>query len=156
MSNNLTQNLNINGADLALKLERLLKRLITCMTQETLAMQCHNHEVSGKMAQEKTMLMNNYRNLHKDLLANPDIIRNADTDIQNHLKTIIAEFEVVLCDNIKAVYSGRNAVGRLINRILQKARDTASPSHKHYNAKGQMVDGDLKSGMTPVRINDIY
>lgn len=148
--------INTKGADVAYKFERLMKKLIQCMTQETLALQAHNRHLATSMAEEKARLLHNYRDLHAELLTHPDILKDVDTDIRKHLKTMAAEFEYVMKDNIQAIQSGRHAVGRLINRILQKAREAALASHKYYNAKGEMVEPGMKKSMTPTKFSETY
>ena len=148
--------INTKGADIAYKFERLMKKLIQCMTQETLALQSHNRNLATTMAEEKARLLHNYRDLQAELLTNPDILKDIDDDIRNHLKTMAAEFEYVMKDNIQAIQSGRNAVGRLINRILQKAREAAAASHKYYDSKGQMVEASTKKSMIPTKFSETF
>lgn len=146
--------LNINGASLALKTEKLLKKLIHVLSQETLAMQSHNRSIANNMAQEKTQLLANYKSIQEQLKENPEILRQADEDVRTHLKEVMAEFEIILCDNIRAIQSGRNAVRRIMNRILTKARDSVEHTTKLYNSSGKMIKTSTHSTMTPVKINE--
>lgn len=148
--------LNTDGADSALKISKILKRLITCLTQETMALKSHNRDVAKKMAQEKTILMNNYKTLQNNVLQNPDMLKNLDPDIKSHLKEITTEFETVLKDNVVAIYAGRNAVTRLINRIVKKARDSVSTNPKSYNANGHITNSDGKASIMPTKLNETY
>ncbi len=144
------------GADVALKISKLLKKLIECLTQETLALQSHNRTVAERMSQEKSVLMHNYKTIQKELSANPDLFQNLDKDVKAHLKGITTEFEIVLNDNIMAIQSGKNAVTRLIGRILDKAREAATLNPKSYNANGRIIENNTKSTMTPTKLNETY
>lgn len=155
-SNDTQPKLNVDGADSALKITKILKKLITCLTQETLALQGHNRDIAAKMAQEKTILMHNYKTLQNNVLENPETLKNLDPDVRAHLKEVTKEFEVALKDNVVAIYSGRNAVSRLINRIIKKARDSVSTTPKSYNASGCMVNNDTKASMMPTKLNETH
>lgn len=148
--------LNVEGVDSAMKIAKLLQKLITCLTQETLALQSHNRDIASKMALEKTVLMNNYKTLQDNVFQKPAVLENLDADVKAHLKAVTKEFETALKDNVVAIYAGRNAVNRLITRIIKKARDSVSHTPKSYNSKGHMTDSDLKTSMTPTKLNEIY
>lgn len=156
MHNKETSKPNTNGADMALKVSKLLKSLITCLTQETLAIQSHNRAVAEKMNQEKTRLMHSYTALKDQLESNPKMFENLDQDIKAHLKDISKEFEVVLKENMMAVVVGKKAVSRLIGRILEKVREAASVNNKSYNNAGKMNETALSNKIIPTTLNETF
>ena len=145
-----------HNADTALKLVKILQKLMQCMSQETLAVQNHNRDIAAKMSQEKTLLMHNYKSIQGELTSYPRLFDNLDDDIKKHLKDVIKEFEFVLKENMRAIDAGRGAVKRLIDRILKKARQAASLNPKAYNAQGHLVDNDMKHGIVPTKLNETY
>lgn len=161
MSNNETTTapkraVHLEGADMALKITRLLENLITCLTQETLAIQSHNRGVAEKMNQEKTHMMHSYKNLHTELSQKPDIFKNLDPDIKSHLQKLTAEFEIALKDNITAIIAGRGAATRLIERILNRVREATSTNTKSYNNAGKMVEQKSSRTIMPTKLNETY
>lgn len=116
--------LNTKGANTALQVQKLLKALIECMTQETLALRAYNQDIAQKMSEEKTRLLVTYKTIAAELQKNPDILRQTDDDIQKQLGTLMDEFEIVLKENMTTIQAGRSAVTRLINRLLSKVRET--------------------------------
>lgn len=153
---NTNKQVSVNGADFALRTSKLLKKLITCMTQETLAIQSYNRSVAEEMNQEKTLLMHNYQSVRSELEANPEIFKNLDADLKKHLQEITTEFEAVLKDNMMAITTGKKAVSRLITRILDKVRKTTINAPKSYNANGVVVDSASQSTMVPTKLNETY
>ena len=151
-----TLKLNTDGADVALKISKILKKLITCLTQETLALQSHNRDIANKMNQEKTLLMHNYKSIQAHLAETPELFKNSDSDVKKHLQDITAEFETVLDDNVMAIQSGRNAVSRLIKRIIKKARQAASTSPQAYDANGYTIADNIKAPMMPTKLNETF
>ena len=147
---------NTRGADTALKIQKLLKSLIECMSQETLALKSHNRDVAGKMSEEKTRLLLTYQNIASELHKNPDVLKQADADIQKQLISLMGEFETVLKDNMTAIQAGKGAVSRLINRLLTKAREAVGSTGRHYNAKGQLVEHRHRGPINPSQLNEVY
>jgi hypothetical protein len=147
---------NTRGADIALKTEKLLKQLIHVMGQENLALQSYNRAMAEEMAQEKTLLIGNYRVLMKDLEKDPQAFKNMASDIRKPLEQLIADFETAMKENAKTVYAKRYAVKRLLDRILTKARDAAGTTVKSYNASGKMNSKTSRAGLLPTQLNETY
>jgi hypothetical protein len=148
---------NIRGTDIASKTERLLKRLIHVMGQENLALESYNTQVAEEMAQEKTLLIGNYRALIKELKQDPEAFNRLDDDAREKLKQLTVDFENAMRENARAVYGRRQAVKKLLDRILAKARDIAGSSVKSYNAKGKMnVQTSSKTSSLSTHLNETY
>lgn len=148
--------LNINGAGMALKVQNLLKALIECMTQETMALKAHNQDIATKMSAEKTRLMMTYKVIAAELHNNPTILKQADDDIRAQLGTLMDEFEIVLKDNMTTIQAGRGAISRLINRLLNKVRETVCQTSRNYNEHGELVEKRSQRPMQPTQLNEIY
>jgi len=156
MNKNETVRSNSDGADMALKVSKLFKKLITCLSQETLALQSHNRAVAEKMNQEKTRLMHSYKAVQGELKDNPTLFKNLDTDIKKHLQELSKEFETVLKDNMLAVVVGKKAVTRLIDRILEKVREASSMNTKSYNNSGRINESRMSNKIIPTTLNETY
>jgi hypothetical protein len=149
--------LNTKGADIALKLENIIKRMSKCMTQETLALQSQNRAIAAEMAEEKARHLQAYRALAEEVKSRPDVVSGLDPDIKKHIETMMAEFEVIMKDNIRVILSNRFAVKRLIQRIMDKAREAASSNHQYYNAQGKIMNGSgQKSAMVSTQLNETF
>jgi len=148
--------LKTEGADKALNIQKVLKRLIECLSQETLALKSNNRALAIKMAEEKARLTHDYREIQNNFQKDPEAFQKLDKGVQAHLKSLIAEFETILTDNVQAIQSGRNAVNRLIDRILTRARDMAT-THTTYNADGQVnTHKASRSATTPIQISEKF
>lgn len=148
--------LNTRGADIALKTEKLLKKLIHVMAQENLALQAYNRSLAEEMAQEKTLLIGNYRALLLDLEKDPEAFKKLDADILTHIKQLTADFEKAMKENARVVYGRRYAVKKLLDRILTKARNVAGHSVKSYNATGKMNAQTSSAGTLPTQLNETF
>jgi len=148
--------LNICGADIAVKTEKLLQKLMHVMGQENLALQAHNRALAEEMAQEKTLLIGNYRALIKELQQDPDAYKKLDESIRNHIAKMVTDFEDAMKENARVVYGRRYAVKRLLDRILNKARDAAASPVKSYNANGKMHAKCSSGGSVPIQLNETY
>ncbi len=148
--------INTRGADIALKTEKLLTKLIHVMGQENLALQAYNRSVAEEMAQEKTLLIGNYRALMLDLEKDPEAFKKLDDDIRAHIQKLTKDFEVAMKENARVVYGRRFAVKKLLDRILTKARDVAGAQVKSYNAKGKMNIQRSNAGTLPTQLNETY
>lgn len=151
-----TNKVRTKGADIALKTETVLKKLIHVMGQENLALQAHDRKMAEEMAQEKTLLISNYRALIKDLDHDPDALRDLDDDVKAHVQSLIKDFEVAMRENAKAVFARRYAVKKLLDRILTKAREVSGSHHKSYNQHGKMNNVGNKSVFIPTQLNETY
>ena len=151
-----TKPLNTKGADTALKIEKLLKSLIECMAQETLALKSQNQSVAGQMTKEKIRLLTTYKAIAAELESNPDMLKSVDEDIKKQLKGLIGDFDATLKENITAIQSGRSAVSRLINRLLNKAREAVNNTNRNYDSKGKLVEQRVQSMISPTQLNEVY
>ena len=131
---------------MAAKIKTLLADLTQCMTQETMAVQSNNQAVFGQMSQEKLRLLTNYQSIARELEQNPTLLKQLDDDAREHLKAILAEFDGVLQDNLTSIQAGKNAIGRVITRLLKKAREAATSKTRSYNEKGEMVEKSYGGG----------
>jgi hypothetical protein len=149
--------LNISGADFAFRLEKLIRKLMECIIQETLAIKSHDRNIAELMRQEKSLLLFNYQSMIIELERTPNILRELDSDLKEHLQKTIYDFEAVMVDNIKTIQAGKNSVGRLIARILDKARIATSTAPKAYNNFGLIAQGhSMRAPATPTKLNETY
>ena len=146
----------LKGTDIVSKTETLLKKLIHVMSQENLALQAHDRSLAEEMAQEKTLLIENYRALIKDLEKEPEALKNIDDDAKAHVQQMIADFDVAMRENAKAIYARRYAVKKILERILDKARQVSGGNHKSYNQQGKMNHVSSKSRFIPTQLNETY
>ncbi len=146
----------LKGTDIVSKTETLLRKLIHVMGQENLALQAHDRQLAEEMAQEKTLLIENYRALIKDLKKEPEALKNINADAKAHVQELIKEFDTAMRENAKAVYARRYAVKKILERILNKARQVSGGSHKSYNQQGKMNDLSSKSKFIPTQLNETY
>ena len=151
-----TKPLNIKGADTAFRVQKLLKNLIECMSQETLALHAQNQTIAGTMSKEKIRLFATYKAIAAELQNNPDILKTIDKDIQKQLITLMDDFDQTLKENITAIQTGRFAVSRLINRLLTKAREAVGHPNRNYNEKGKLVEQKIQSATFPTQLNEVY
>ena len=154
MNQNNEKPLNTRGADIAVKTEKLLKKLIHVMGQENLALQSYNRKVAEEMAQEKTLMIGNYRALMMDLEKDPEAFKKMDEDVKTHIQKLMADFEVAMKENARVVYGRRHAVKKLLDRILIKAREVASGSVKSYNSSGKMNTRTSHAGVYATQLNE--
>lgn len=148
--------LNTKGADTALKIQKLLKSLIECMSQETLAIKAQKQDIAAKMNEEKSRLLPHYQSIAKELKENPSLLREADEDVRKQLSALMAEFSAVMNENIMTIQTGRTAVSRLIERLLNKAREAVNKSGRRYNAKGKLVEQNATGNVIQGQLNSLY
>jgi hypothetical protein len=146
----------LKGTDIVSKTETLLRKLIHVMGQENLALQAHDRSLAEEMAQEKTVLISNYRALIKDIEKDPEALKNLDEDTKSHVQKMISDFEVAMRENAKAVYARRYAVKKILERILDKARQVSGGNHKSYNQQGKMNDCSSSAKFIPTQLNETY
>lgn len=149
-----TEELNIQGADIALKIEQLLKELTTCIREETSALKAHDKKTSAKKLKEKQDLLQRYKALHEEVSVNSDSVNIADPNIKSYLKNVIGDFEGALRENTITIHTGKVAVTRLLSRILEKARETMRQENTHYDSTGQLVAKNHQTFSATSRINE--
>lgn len=146
--------LNTKGADMSLSIERILTNLTVCLNQETEAVLQNNRDAASALQEEKIRLMQQYKGLSEKLEKNPDILDQIDPNVRTHLKTISADFQDALKNNLRAIKSAHDAVNRLIDRIMTTARRTLSEDTQKYDAKGALVGAGYNGSMTPTKLNE--
>jgi hypothetical protein len=144
------------GADTALKIQKLLKALIECMEAETTALRDSDQKKAIKISAEKIHLAQTYKAIALELRANPTLLKDADGDIKAQLFDLIKKFDSSLKDNRTVIETGKNAVSRIINRLLTKAREAADRGTKNYNAKGRLIEQKMTTMAMPTHLNDVY
>ena len=145
--------LNTKGADLAMSIEKVLKKLTVCLEQETKAILENKQGLVQELHKEKLTLMEQYRSLSEGLERDKDGLNGLDDDIRAHLKEVSARFQTALQDNLKAIKSAHNAVGRLMDRIMTTARRALMQDQQQYNAHGALTGGGHKGSMMPTRVD---
>ncbi len=146
--------LNIKGADIAIRIEHILQKLTACIEAETNALRAHDRDVANKLMKEKKALLVQYKSLHDELVASTKDIDMADPDIRAYLKKTVAKFDRTLKENAIVITTGKKAATRLLTRILSKARETIATSTQNYNAQGYLVKNTNASLSNAVKLNE--
>jgi hypothetical protein len=148
--------LNMKGADVALRIEQMLKELITCIAAETDALRSHDKKASMSQLKEKKALLLRYQSLHAELAQSTKDIDMTTSDIKSYLKKVIRDFDETLKENAIAITTGKKAATRLLTRILNKAREAMTQENQNYNAYGQLVQKKSSTFSAPTKVNETY
>ena len=132
----------------------LLTQLIRCLDAETAALQENNRDKAALRSREKILLLQNYEAISRGLQKKPDMLMDLDSSVKLHLKEKILHFERSLNANTNTVSTSKNAVNRLINRIMDRARDAIKSPLQPYNNKGQIMARKSGSSMMPVKLSE--
>lgn len=148
--------LNIKGADVALRIEQMLKELIDCIQAETNALRAHDGKASASYMKEKKALLLRYQSLHSELSESTKDIDMTDPSIKSYLKNVIGEFDETLKENAIVITTGKKAATRLLTRLLEKARQAVAPESPNYNAYGELVQKKSSTFSNPSKLNETY
>jgi Fe-S cluster assembly scaffold protein SufB len=132
----------------------LLAQLTECLNSETDALNANNRDKAAIKGKEKILLLQNYEVIAKDLKKDPNLLQDLDEGLKNHLNDKIQLFEEALKNNSTKVLSSKDAVQRLISRIMDRARETLKSPLQPYDATGQITSGKGSISGMPARLSE--
>lgn len=122
------------------------------LTTETAFLKKADFKAVEALQDEKRVLARTYHDIVTSFSEVKSDMSSLDLKLREQLVTARAEFTVTLSENIRALEASKNSTKRLIDRIIETARDTViDEKQTHYSEKGKT--GSYKSATLSVSID---
>ena len=109
------------------------------LMDETLALKKSDFKIMDDLQSSKRSLAKTYQELVTSLSARQGEMSGLDGDLRERLIMTRMRFTHILQDNMLALENMKRSTQRLVNRILDVARDSVTEeTHHKYSASGKM------------------
>lgn len=123
------------------------------LNHETKALQASDYAAVDRLQPEKKLLARRYNDKVQALSTRKGEMMSLDLPTREKLVRARVQFTLLLADNMQALEAARNSAGRLVDRILETARQTVMDEKRtHYSSKG--MSGAYKSATASLSMNE--
>ncbi len=154
MTNTLTKKNSEKAAleTATLNLIKSLRDFNALLVKETSALKKADFKGVEALQAEKRTLATQYHEIVSSFSQNKADLSALDLTLREKLIRARTEFTMTLNDNMRALESSKNSTKRLIDRILETARNTVvDEKQTHYSQKGQA--GSYKSATLSISVD---
>ena len=116
---------------------RVASRLIIALERETGLLRDMQMGAVADMQAEKRQLVDAYEMQVRDLLAQPDLMRDVAPVLRAEFAAVAGRFEAAMTDNRRALTAATEAQQRLFKAIVEAAKQHRS-SYRVYSADGML------------------
>jgi phosphoglycolate phosphatase-like HAD superfamily hydrolase len=116
----------------------LVDDLVQVMQDEIPAMEERQHERHQELIRRKQRLTLDYEANLKNMVAEPELLRNLSPELKEKLKTSGIRLAVATEENAKAIKIASQATQRLIQAIIGAMREEAMPKGAYSNPTAMM------------------
>ncbi len=139
----------------ALEVLRVIDAFGRLLQTETNALKTSDFRTVDGLQTDKKNFAKQYHAVVTGLATNKDEVMKLDVTLREKLVRARTEFTVILNDNLRALEMAKDSTKRLVNRILDAARQAvAEDTQTVYSAQGKMQS--YKSSSTSLSIDQKF
>lgn len=131
---------------------KVIEGFSTLLKKETDALKSADFKTVDGLQTDKKIFAKQYHAVVTGLSTRKDDIVKLDIPVRERLIRARTDFTIILNDNLRALEMAKDGTKRLVNRILDAARQAVAEDHQTgYSAKGQMQS--YKSSTTRLSVD---
>ena len=130
----------------------VIEQFTGILNRETDALRRADTATVGVLYEEKMLLAQAYQSVYSQLKMRRDELRTLDMATKTKLDKIGTKFQRAANANVRALNNMKKSTTRLVERIMQFARQAVNEEPKGYGRNGRVINNERVSA--PIRLNE--